>query len=77
MDTDSFLYEIEAEDFQKENAKDVETNFDTSRHSKDESRSLSIGKQVMGVMKDERLESIMAEFVAFREKMYAYRKIGG
>ena len=30
MDTDSFVYEIETEDFYRDIAKDVETRFDTS-----------------------------------------------
>ena len=30
MDTDSFLYEIETEDFYRDIAKDLETKFDTS-----------------------------------------------
>ena len=30
MDTDSFIYEIETEDFYRDIAKDVETRFDTS-----------------------------------------------
>ena len=44
MDTGSFVYEIETEDFYKDFAKDVEKRFDTSGYSKDENRSLPIGK---------------------------------
>ena len=69
MDTDSFVYEIETEDFYRDIAKDVEKRFDTSGYSKDENRPLPIGKnkKVIELMKD--------EFVALRAKMYAYRKI--
>ena len=69
MDTDSFVYEIEAEDFYRDIAKDVEKRFDTSGYSKDDNRPLPIGinKKVIGLMKD--------ELVALRAKMYAYRKI--
>ena len=44
MDTDSFAYEIAAEDFYKDIANDVEKRFDTSSYSKDDDRSLPIGK---------------------------------
>ena len=77
MDTDSFVYEIETEDFYRDIAKDVEKRFDTSGYSKDENRPLPIGKnkKVIGLMKDKLGGVIMTEFVALREKMYAYRKI--
>ena len=77
MDTDSFVYEIETEDFYRDIAKDVEKRFDTSGYSKDDNRPLPIGenKKVIGLMKDELGGKIMTEFVALRVKMYAYRKI--
>ena len=77
MDTDSFVYEIETEDFYRDIAKDVEERFDTSGYSKDENRSLPIGKnkKVIGVVKNGLGEKIMIEFVALRTKKYAYRKI--
>lgn len=40
MDTDSLVYEIEIEDFYKNIVKDVETKFDTSGYSKDDSSLL-------------------------------------
>ena len=77
MDTDSFVYEIETEDFYRDIAKDVKKRFDTSGYSKDDNRPLPIGenKKVIGLMKDELGGKIMTEFVALRAKMYAYRKI--
>ena len=77
MDTDSFVYEIETEDFYRDIAKDVEKRSDTSGYSKDENRPLRIGKnkKLIGLMKDELGGKIMTEFVVLREKMYAYRKI--
>ena len=77
MDSDSFVYEIETEDFYRDIAKDVEKRFDTSGYSKDENRPLPIGKnkKVIGLMKDKLGGKIMTEFVALREKMYVYRKI--
>ena len=63
MDTDSFVYEIESEDFYRDIAKDVEKKFDTSGYSKDENRPLSIGKnkKVIGLMKDILGGKIMTE----------------
>ena len=77
MDTNSFVYEIETEDFYRDIAKDVKKRFDTSGYSKDDNRPLPIGinKKVIGLMKDELGGKIMTEFVALRDKMYAYRKI--
>ena len=73
MDTDSFVYEIETEDFYRDIAKDVEKRFDTSGYSKDDNRPLPIGKnkKVIGLIKDELGGKIMTEFVALRAKMYA------
>ena len=44
MDTDSFVYEIETEDFYMDIAKDAEKIFDMSGYSNDENRPLPIGK---------------------------------
>ena len=85
MDTDSFVYEINTEDFYKDIAGDVKTRFDTSNYdnqgvyTKDDFRPLDIGqnKKVLSLMKDELGGIIMIEFVALRSKMYAYRKMGG
>ena len=77
MDTDSFVYEIETEDFYRDIAKDVDSRFDTSGYSKEDNRPLPIGlnKKVIGLMKDELSGKIMTEFVALRAKMYAYRTL--
>ena len=77
MDTDSFVYDIEAKDFYRDIAKDVKKRFDMSGYSKDDNMPLPIGedKKVIGLMKDELGGKIMTEFVVLREKMYAYRKI--
>ena len=52
MDTDSFVYEIETEDFYKDVAKDANKRFDTSGYSKEENRPLPIGEN--GERPDER-----------------------
>lgn len=45
------------------------TRFDASRYSKDENRSLLIGKnKVKGIMKAELDEKLVTEFVALSEK---------
>ena len=71
-DTDSFVYEIETEDFYRNIAKDAEKMFDTSMKT---GHHPSKKKKVIGLMKDELGGKIMAEFVALRAKMHAYRKI--
>ena len=55
MDIDSFVYDIDTEDFYRDIAKDVEKRFDTSGYSKDENRTLRTGenKKVIGLIKDE------------------------
>ena len=77
MDTDSFVYWIETEDFYKDIAKDVEKRFDTSGYLKDDNRPLPLGKnkKVIRLMKDELYGKIMTEFIALRAKMYAYRQL--
>ena len=44
MDTDSFVYEIETEDFYRDIAKDVDKRLHISEYSKDENRPPPIGK---------------------------------
>ena len=72
MDTDSFVYDIEAKDFNKDIAGDVEARFDTSGYC---DRPLPVGKNkmVIGLMKDELGGEVMKEFVSLRPKMYSYR----
>ena len=45
MDTGSFVYEIETEDFYRDIANDVEKRFDTGGYSKDDNKPLPIGKK--------------------------------
>ena len=75
MDMDSFIYEIETEDFFEGISDDVESRLDTSGYENDGSRPLlgGLNKKVIGLMKDELGGNIMREFVALRPKMYAYR----
>ena len=77
VDIDSFVYEIETEDFYRDIEKDVKKRFDTSRYSRDDNRPLPIreNKKVIGLMKDELGGKITTEFVVLRAKMYTYRSI--
>ena len=58
MDTDSFIFYVETEDFYKDISNDVDNRFDTSAYSKDLSRPLPVGKnkKVLGMMKDKLVE---------------------
>ena len=75
MDTDSFIINIETEDFYKDIAKDVNKWFDTSGYNKNDKRPLPIGinEKVLGMFKDELGGKIMKEFCAPRAKTYAYK----
>ena len=75
MDTDSFVYFIETDDFYSDIADDVADRFDTSGYVDCGKRPLDVGvnKKVIGMMKDELGCKIMTEFVALRPKLYAYR----
>ena len=50
--TNSFVYDIETEDFYRDIAKDVKKRFDTSGHSKDDKSPLTIreNKKKIGLM---------------------------
>ena len=75
MDMDSFIYDIETDDFYEDIAENIESRFNTSGYSKEEARPLPVGHnmKVIGLMKDELGGDIMEEFVALRPKMYAYK----
>ena len=51
MDSDSFVYKIETEDFYRDIAANVERRFDTSGYSKDDNRPSPIrkNKKVIGL----------------------------
>ena len=72
MDTNSFIMNIETEDFYKDIANDVEKRFDTSNYDVDRRLSTGKNKKVIGLMKDELGGRIITEFVALRPKTYSY-----
>ena len=74
MDTDSFIFHVETEDFYKDIFNDVDNRFDTSAYSKYLNRPLPIGKNknVLGMMKDELWGKVMTHFCPLRAKTYSY-----
>ena len=74
MDTDSFILQIQTDDFFNDINSDVNKCFETSNYDKNDNRPLEIGKNkmVIGKFKDELGGKILTEFVALRAKTYAY-----
>jgi len=61
-DTDSFMYEMETEDFYKDISTDVENWFDISEYSEGHPSGIKTGiSKVSGVMKDELGDKIMED----------------
>ena len=73
-DTDSFLYEIETEDFYKDISGDVKDRFDTSEYNEGHPSGIPTGinKKVLGMFKDEAAGKVIKEFVGLRSKLYSY-----
>ena len=74
MDTDSFIFHVETENFYKDISNDVDNRFDKSAYSKYLNRPLPIwkNKKVLRMMKYELCGKIMTEFVALRTNTYSY-----
>ena len=74
-DTDSFLYEIQTEDFYKDISGDVKDRFDTSDYPKNHPSVIvtGINKKVLGMFKDEAAGKNIKEFVGLRAKLYSYK----
>ena len=72
MDTDSFVMNINTEDFYKDIANDVEKKFDTSNYEVNRRLPTGKNKKVVGLMKDELGGKIITEFVTLRPKTYSY-----
>ena len=81
MDTDSFILEIETDDFFEDTRKDLIKWFDTSNYHKDMVLSneyrenTSAKKNVIGKMKNELNKGHMSEFIALLPKVYAYQQV--
>ena len=77
MDTNSFGYDIESEDFHKDIVEDVEPKFNIIEYSKDNNRPLLIGKDenVICMMKNKFGAKIIIEIINFRANIYLYVKL--
>ena len=73
-DTDSFMYEIQTEDFYKDISEDVKDRFDTSDYPENHPSGIPTGinKKVLGMFKDEAAGKGIKEFVGLRAKLYSY-----
>ena len=78
-DTDSYLYEIQTEDFYKDISGDVWDRFDTSDYPENHPSGIPTGinKKVLGMFKDEAAGKIIKEFVGLRAKLYSFIKDDG
>ena len=74
-DTDSFLYEIQTEDFYKDISGDVKDRFDTSEYPEGHPSGIPTGinKKVLGMYKDEAKGKNIKEFVGLRAKLYSFK----
>ena len=74
-DTDSFLYEIQTEDFYKDISGDVKDRFDTSEYPEGHPSGIltGINKKVLGMFKDEAKGKNIKEFVGLRSKLYSFK----
>ena len=72
MDTDSFIMNIQTNDFYKDIASDVENRFDTSNYEVKRPLPTGKNKKVNGLMKDELGGKIIMEFVSLRPKTYSF-----
>ena len=72
MDTKSFEYDIESEDFHKDIAEDVETKFNIIWYSKDNNRPLLKGKDknIIGMIKKKNGATIIIEIKNFIVQIY-------
>ena len=77
MDTDSLVYDIKTEDFYADIVDDVPARFDTSGYCPNRPLPVGLNKKVIRLMKDELGGKIMTEFVAWRPKLYSYKKLDG
>ena len=73
-DTDSFMYEIETEDFYKDISGDVKDRFDTSDYPENHPSGIPTGinNKVLGMFKDEAAGKRIKEFVGLRAKLYSF-----
>ena len=73
MDTESFIFYVQTNDFYKDISNDVIEWFDTSDYNKDDDRlPTGANKKVIGKFKDELKGKVMNEFITLASKVYTY-----
>ena len=73
MDTESFIFNVQTNDFYKDISNDVIEWFDTSDYNKDDDRlPTGVNKKVIGKFKDELKGKVMNEFITLASKVYTY-----
>ena len=81
MDTDSFVLDIETDDFFEDTKEDLKQWSDTSNYHKDMklpdkyAKNAGVNKKVIGKMKSELGKGHMGEFIALSSKVYAYKDV--
>ena len=75
MDTDSFILDIETEDYYEDIAPNVNDLYDTSGYRDQEKWPFTIGlnKKEIGKFKDEMNGKIIIEFIVLRAKTHAFK----
>jgi hypothetical protein len=71
-DTDSFVYQIKAEDFY-EDMKGMKEHYDMSEYSKESGLYDVENKKVIGKFKDESPDEVIKSFVGIRSKCYTFK----
>ena len=77
MDTSSFVYDINTDDFYEAIAGPVEARFDTKGCSINHPLPIGKNKKVIGLTKEELGARIITEFVALTPKLYTYKTLSG
>ena len=74
MDTDSFILQIDTEDFFDDIKNDIHNWFDTSKYLKQLNLPLEYGvnKKIIGKFKDEIFDGFIKEFIAIAPKVYGF-----
>ena len=81
MDTDSFILEIETDDFFEDTKEDLKEWFDTSDYHKDMvlpkeyAKNANVNKKVIGKMKNKLDKGHICKFIALSPKVYAYKQV--
>ena len=71
-DTDSFVYQINTEDFY-EDMEGMKEHYDMSEYSKESGLHNGENKKVIGKLKDESPDEVIESFVGIRGKCYTFK----